>query len=125
MLPYRIESEDIQIENDKFRVLVYPRGIAGRFDSPASSAYLRYYPSSPGKELDVAWTLLLKNNETQKALSVSTSGGLPYSNDTWSSSMTFCGPGEDVESVGRANDWGASTWSAEEVASSLTHLTAQ
>jgi hypothetical protein len=46
--------------------------------------------------------------------------GLPRSNDTWSSAMTFTSRFEAVDSVGRTADWGASTWTARDVAEVLT-----
>mmetsp|Transcript_18279 Transcript_18279/g.38221 ORF Transcript_18279/g.38221 Transcript_18279/m.38221 type:complete len:637 (-) Transcript_18279:1405-3315(-) len=103
-----------------------------------ASAYLRYLPNKYGDEIDIAWKLQLSysstnangdddgndnyddnGEENQRTLSISTSGGLPKSNTTWSAAMTFCTEYESVESVGRTTDWGSSTWSAREVCNAL------
>lgn len=119
---------------------------AGMITGPAS-AYLRYLPRAYGDEIDIAWKLRLvdisgsedkggneddtvSNSKAKKisngrSLSVATSGGLPKSPDTWSAAMTFCTEMEAVESVGRATDWGSSSWSAEEVCRALGSLRAE
>eukprot|EP00979_Chaetoceros_neogracilis_P008503 scaffold1889_cov203-Chaetoceros_neogracile.AAC.6 len=56
---------------------------------------------------------------------VVTSGGLPKSEDTWTSAMTFCAEMEAVESVGRVMDWGSSSWSAKEVCDALGSIRAE
>jgi hypothetical protein len=91
-----------------------------RSDVGHAAAYLKFKPTSPGDEADVAWTLQLVSGRSGTALPIFTSGGLPRSNDTWSSAMTFTSRFEAVDSVGRTADWGASTWTARDVAEALT-----
>lgn len=110
-IPYCIISDEFDVENEKFQVLLYPRGrfvsttVSGSDSSneiygPAS-AYLRYLPKKYGDEIDIAWKMqLVDNRRPSKPLPVVTSGGLPKSNDTWSAAMTFCTEVEAVESVG-------------------------
>jgi signal peptidase I len=149
-IPYCIISDEFKIENESFQILLYPRGRFVRDYSSTStnngsnssndgivtgpaSAYLRYLPKQYGDEIDIAWKLKLcakdtdtsKKQEDSKTLSVVTSGGLPRSKDTWSAAMTFCTELEAVESVGRATDWGSSTWSAKEVCDALGNLVAE
>lgn len=131
-IPYCIVSDEFEIApSEKFRVLLYPRG---RFASSGTTskttvgpaaAYLRYVPSEYGNEVDIAWKLRLVDERTGHALPIFTSGGLPKSNDTWSAAMTFCSENEDLESAGRAADWGASTWFAPNVCESLGYLKAE
>lgn len=131
-IPYCIISDVFSVQEESFQILLYPRG---RFVSDYSkeddvitgpaSAYLRYLPKQYGDEIDIAWKLKLVaitengNGNTKQILSVATSGGLPKSNDTWSAAMTFCTELEAVESVGRATDWGSSSWSAREVCNAI------
>ena len=152
-IPYCIISDEFKIENESFQILLYPRGRFVRDYSSSSSsadggvgtisgfgsAYLRYLPQKYGDEIDIAWKLKLrntaeKNNDTGEegngngngsTLSISTSGGLPKSKDTWSAAMTFCNELEAVESVGRTTDWGSSTWDAQEVCDALGNLVAE
>jgi len=72
----------------------------GTVTGPAS-AYLRYLPKQYGDEIDIAWKLRLvdASGKECKPLTVATSGGLPKSEDTWTSAMTFCAEMEAVESV--------------------------
>lgn len=119
-IPYCLLSEEFLIDNrHKFRISLFPRG---RFaqqsentydaDSRAgpAAAYLRYVPDQYGDEVDVLWKLRLVDTRTNTSLPTMTSGGLPRSNTTWSAAMTFCAENEDIESCGRAADWGSSTW---------------
>ena len=139
-IPYCILSDEFEIQQrHKFRILLYPRGrFAGSSSSSTSSpslagpaaAYLRYIPEKYGDEVDISWKLRLvdtrdKNTNNEQALPIMTSGGLPRSNTTWSAAMTFCSEWEDIESVGRAADWGSSTWYAQNVCDALGHLEAQ
>lgn len=140
-IQYCIVSDEFKIENQSFQILLYPRGRFVRDYSvtgPAENGivtgpaglYLRYLPQEYGDEIDIAWKLKLCDmdpNKTrgEKSLSVATSGGLPRSKDTWSSAMTFCTEMEAVESVGRATDWGSSSWSAKEVCEALDNLVAE
>lgn len=130
-IPYCIISDEFNIESEKFQVLLYPRG---RFVSSSNmmitggpaSAYLRYLPKIYGDEVDISWKLqLVDTRKIDQPLSVATSGGLPKSNNTWSAAMTFCTEIEAVESVGRATDWGSSTWSADDVCDALGYLEAR
>jgi signal peptidase I len=130
-IPYCIISAKFQIDTESFQILLYPRGrfVSGSTanDGPAS-AYLRYLPKNYGDEVDIAWNLqlgILQDDKNFKVLPVSTSGGLPKSNITWSAAMTFCSEMEAVESVGRATDWGSSSWSSQDVCSGLGTLIAQ
>ncbi|KAL3933940.1 MAG: hypothetical protein SGBAC_010184 [Bacillariaceae sp.] len=140
-IPYCILSEEFSIGQEAFQILLYPRG---RFVSGSgsvggiASAYLRYLPNEYGDEVDIAWNLQLclskdkdtttddgdddKDDDDDEILSISTSGGLPKSNTTWSAAMTFCHEMEAVESVGRASDWGSSIWSAGEVCEGLGRI---
>jgi len=98
----------------------------GTVTGPAS-AYLRYLPKQYGDEIDIAWKLRLvdASGKECKPLTVATSGGLPKSEDTWTSAMTFCAEMEAVESVGRATDWGSSSWSAKDVCDALGSIRAE
>jgi len=149
-IPYCIISDEFEIEDESFQILLYPRGRFVRDYSSSSSdkesdsggsisgpagLYLRYLPQNYGDEIDIAWKLKLcdKNPSSSSSssstantyLSVSTSGGLPRSKDTWSSAMTFCTEFEAVESVGRATDWGSSSWYANEICNALDNLVAE
>ena len=131
-VPYCVISDEFNINGESFQILLYPCGrfVAGSasvssgdsektYISGAASAYLRYLPKVYGDEIDVTWRLRLKsygsNNENGTCLPISTSGGLPKSDTTWSAAMTLCNELEAVESVGRATDWGSSIWSANQV----------
>ena len=140
-IPYCIVSDTFVIQDQHtFRILLYPRGrFAGSSSSSSSTssargtgpaaAYLRYIPDAYGDEVDISWKLRLvdttaNDGVTQQqseadGLPIMTSGGLPKSNTTWSAAMTFCSEWEDIESVGRAADWGASTWYAQNVCDAL------
>jgi len=140
-IPYCIVSDEFDVEGESFQILLYPRGRVLGEDSTAArtttditgaaSAYLRYLPKKYGDEVDVGWKLRLRSktnhvrghddddDDTTTTLRVSTSGGLPRSDTTWSAAMTFCTELEAVESVGRATDWGSSIWSAREVCAAL------
>jgi signal peptidase I len=125
-MPYCIVSDEFEIGEESFQISLYPRGRVNSLGSNLASAYLRYLPGRYGDEVDVSWRLRLRsdadrggNNSEMKSLSVSTSGGLPRSNTTWSAAMTFCTEMESVESVGRTTDWGSSIWSASEVCNAL------
>lgn len=129
-IPYCIISEEFTIDGETFQILLYPRGRFVGDSSSASasttgpaSAYLRYLPKSYGDEIDIAWKLQLCNDNAP--LLVSTAGGLPKSNTTWSAALTFCEELESVESAGRATDWGSSIWRANEVCNSLDTLYAK
>ncbi|KAL7532874.1 hypothetical protein ACHAXR_004905 [Thalassiosira sp. AJA248-18] len=149
-IPYCIISDEFEVEGEMFQILLYPRGRFVGGDSSSSStsssiggsdisstgypasAYLRYLPKQYGDEIDIAWKLQLCSNninadddDDKKILSISTSGGLPRSDTTWSAAMTFCTELESVESVGRTTDWGSSIWLAEEVCSALGNLVAE
>ncbi|CAJ1959646.1 unnamed protein product [Cylindrotheca closterium] len=137
-IPYCILSEEFDIGTELFQILLYPRGryVSGSGSvGGIASAYLRYLPKEYGEELDVSWNLQLcvsKENtgaadgdDDMEILSISTSGGLPKSNTTWSAAMTFCHELEAVESVGRATDWGSSIWSAGEVCQGLGRICAR
>jgi signal peptidase I len=130
-IPYCIISAKFQIDTELFQILLYPRGrvVSGSTanDGPAS-AYLRYLPKKYGDEVDIAWNLqlgILHDDKNFKVFPVSTSGGLPKSNTTWSAAMTFCSDNEAVESVGRATDWGSSSWSSQDVCNGLGNIMAQ
>lgn len=129
-IPYCLLSEEFTVDQKhQFRILLYPRGRYASSSNSASqnnnagpaAAYLRYIPQQYGDEVDVAWKLRLvdTSTSTENTLHVMTSGGLPRSNTTWSAAMTFCSEREDLESVGRATDWGSSTWYAQEVCEAL------
>ena len=138
-IPYCIISDEFEVENEKFQILLYPRNrfvgdsssittSEGEFIPGAASAYLRYLPKQYGDEIDIAWKLKLcskVNGDDKQTLSISTSGGLPKSNTTWSAAMTFCTEVESVESVGRTTDWGSSIWSANDVCNSLGNIFAE
>ncbi len=134
VIPYCIVSDEFEFESQSFQILLYPRG---RFVSSTNSAnpqsmsitepasaYLRYLPKKYGDEVDIAWTLQLIDTRTSIPLKVLTSGGLPMSNTTWSAAMTFCTEIEAIESVGRATDWGSSTWFAKDVCEALGYIKA-
>mmetsp|Transcript_32879 Transcript_32879/g.38282 ORF Transcript_32879/g.38282 Transcript_32879/m.38282 type:complete len:594 (-) Transcript_32879:413-2194(-) len=132
-IPYCIISDEFEVESQKFQVLLYPRGrfVSGKVRnenndilSGPASAYLRYLPTVYGDEVDITWTLQLRDRRTLQPLQIVTSGGLPKSNTTWSAAMTFCAENEAIESVGRATDWGSSTWFANDVCNALDHLEA-
>ena len=135
-IPYCIISDEIDVEGSSFQILLYPRGRFVRetgndviiSEQQPASAYLRYLPKRYGDEIDISWKLQLysklSENDTT-TLSVSTSGGLPRSNTTWSAGMTFCNELESVESVGRTTDWGSSIWKANEVCNALDTLYAE
>jgi len=117
-IPYCLVSDQFLVDNQhRFTVSLFPRG---RFAAGSSSsfkanngpaaAYLRYVPNEYGDEVDIGWKLKLVNTQTNTSLPIMTSGGLPRSNTTWSVAMTFCADNEDIESCGRAADWGSSTW---------------
>lgn len=138
-IPYCIISDEFEVEDEKFQILLYPRGrfvrensspneFGGDYITGPASAYLRYLPKQYGDEIDIAWKLRLcsqNNGDEKKILSVSTSGGLPRSNTTWSAAMTFCTEVESVESVGRTTDWGSSIWSANDVCNALGNIFAE
>ena len=86
-IPYCIISDEFDIDGEKFQILLYPRGRfvgdgSNTVSSPAS-AYLRYLPKLYGDEVDIGWRLQLCNGNDEP-LSISTSGGIPRSNTTWS-----------------------------------------
>lgn len=133
-VPYCVISDEFMVDGESFQILLYPCGrfvggsasvSSGNEEKTifgAASAYLRYLPMKYGDEVDIAWKLRLcsqdsenADNHNMKYLQISTAGGLPRSNDTWSAAMTMCHEFEAVESVGRATDWGSSIWSAEQV----------
>ena len=141
-IPYCIVSDEFQIDDEEFQILLYPRGrFIGRssntgkvkllsdsssYIAGSASAYLRYLPKQYGDEVDVAWKLRLCETKTNEEghtittpLSIMTSGGMPKSNTTWSAAMTLCTELESSESVGRAQDWGSSIFSANEVCNAL------
>ncbi len=122
-LPYCLVSDEFLVDcKHRFTISLFPRG---RFAAGSSSsfkanngpaaAYLRYVPGQYGDEVDIGWKLKLVNTLTNTSLPIMTSGGLPRSNTTWSVAMTFCADNEDIESCGRAADWGSSTWYQKEV----------
>ncbi|KAL9179624.1 hypothetical protein ACHAXT_008914 [Thalassiosira profunda] len=129
--------DQIEVEGERFQILLYPRGRFVRDSSTdakngvifgAASAYLRYLPKKYGDEVDIAWKLRLcskVNGNDKTTLSVGTSGGLPRSDTTWSAAMTFCTEVEAVESVGRATDWGSSIWGADDVCGALGNIFAE
>ena len=118
-LPYRLTTGTFDVHNQTFECILYPRGILNREDVGSAAAYPRYHAASPGDEVDIGWTLRLINGRTGKALPLFTSGGLPRSNDTWSSAMTFTSNMERVDSLGRTGDWGSSTWFTDDVVEAL------
>jgi len=125
-IPYCIISDEYDIDGEKFQILLYPRGrlvgdgINNVSNAPAS-AYLRYLPKQYGDEVDIGWRLQLCNGNDEP-LSISTSGGLPRSNTTWSAAMTFSTEMEAVESSGRTTDWGSSIWNSQQICNSLDDL---
>lgn len=118
-LPYRLTTGTFALHNQTFEVILYPRGILDRESVGMAAAYLRYHSANPGDEIDISWTLRLIDCQTGKPLPLFTSGGLPRSNDTWSSAMTFTSSLERVDSLGRTGDWGSSTWFTDNVVKSL------
>lgn len=138
-IPYCIVSDEFSIDEERFQILLYPRGrfvgsdtSSSSFIAGSASAYLRYLPLQYGDEVDVAWKLRLCNSTigsngsvSTTPLSIVTSGGLPKSNTTWSAAMTLCTEMEGSESVGRTQDWGSSIWSANDVCNSLGSLVAE
>ena len=149
-IPYCIISEEFEIcENSaRFQILLYPRGrftggaandlpndndannnngnaSTDRVLSGQAGAYLRYLPSKSGEEVDITWKLRLVDTRTSEALPVMTSGGLPRSDTTWSAGMCFCSELEAIESVGRATDWGSSSWLAHNVCDALGYIKAE
>ena len=141
MIPYCIQSEVVELSPGfPFRVLLYPQGRLGQ--KYQASVYLSFEPKEYGDEIDLSWSLSLSSHNNGEEnydespadhtdekdcflLPVMTSGGLPRSNTTWSSSMTFCHEAESVESLGRAYDWGSSIWSAHDVCNCLEHISAK
>jgi len=131
-IPYCIISDEFEIEKENyFQVLLYPRGrfVGSANDdsnitSGPAAAYLRYLPREYGDEIDIAWKLRLIGKDGE-ALPISTSGGLPMSKDTYSTAMTMCTENEAIESVGRATDWGSSTWFAQDVCNNLQSIRAE
>ena len=132
-IPYCIQSTEFLMDTESFQILLYPRGrvmsspttsSSDNVSGPAS-AYLRYLPSHYGDEVDLTWTLRLRDVRSNTTLPIETSGGFPKSNDTWVAAMTFCTDVEAVESVGRATDWGSSSWKAKDVCGALGHLVAE
>lgn len=118
-LPYRLTTGTFDIHNQTFECILYPRGILNREAAGSAAAYLRYHAANPGDEVDIDWTLRLIDGRTGEALPLFTSGGLPRSNDTWSSAMTFTSNMERVDSLGRTGDWGSSTWFTNDVVDAL------
>ena len=118
-LPYRLTTGKFDVHNQTFECILYPRGILNREAVGSAAAYLRYHSANPGDEVDVDWTLRLIDGRTGEALPLFTSGGLPRSNDTWSSAMTFTSNMERVDSLGRTGDWGSSTWFTDDVVGAL------
>ena len=118
-LPYRLTTGTFDIHNQTFECILYPRGILNREAVGSAAAYLRYHAANPGDEVDIDWTLRLIDGRTGNALPLFTSGGLPRSNDTWSSAMTFTSNMERVDSLGRTGDWGSSTWFTDDVVKTL------
>ena len=118
-LPYRLTTGTFDVHNQTFECILYPRGILNREAVGSAAAYLRYHAAYPGDEVDVDWTLRLIDGRTGEALPLFTSGGLPRSNDTWSSAMTFTSNMERVDSLGRTGDWGSSTWFTDDVVGAL------
>ena len=107
--PYCVKSQQLNIEDNPFQIIVYPRGIfssSTTSKSTSASAYLSYIPNQYNDEIDIYWRIKLLNTATNTTLPIFTSGGLPRSNDTFISAMTFCSKNEAVDSVGRTNDWG-------------------
>jgi len=117
-VPFCLVSEMFLVDQrHRFQISLFPRGrfAAGsstsfKANNGPAAAYLRYFPDRYGDEVDVAWRLTLVDTRTNSSLPVISSGGLPRSNTTWSAAMTFCADNEDIESCGRAADWGSSTW---------------
>jgi signal peptidase I len=117
-ISYCLLSDEFLVDNKhRFRISLFPRGrfAAGsstsfKANNGPAAAYLRYFPNEYGDEVDVGWKLTLVDTRTNASLPIITSGGLPKSNTTWSAAMTFCADNEDIESCGRAADWGSSTW---------------
>ena len=126
-IPYCIISDTFDVGGESFQITLFPRGKFNTVSGSSASAYLRYIPGRYGDEVDISWKLRLRSDMVDedgtiltKTLSVSTSGGLPRSNTTWSAAMTFCTDMESVESVGRTIDWGSTIWTAREVCDALT-----
>jgi len=123
-VPYCIQSTRLHVPtiHGRFVVLLYPRGRFGGRSLGTAAAYLRYEPEELGDEADVLWTLRLvdaRQPAAKKTLPITTSGGLPRSQDTWSAGMTFTHAEEAVDSVGRTRDWGSSVWREEDVVPTL------
>ena len=102
------KTEAFVVGGQRFRVLVYPDGVAGQ-DGGAAAAYLRFLPAFIGDECDVTFSLSLTDSSGE-ALGVLTSGGKPHDGVSWQCSMTMCDEKEASESLGRARDWGAHVW---------------
>lgn len=117
-LPYCLLSDEFLVNDQhRFQISLFPRGrfAAGsstsfKANNGPAAAYLKYIPNDYGDEVDIGWRLTLVDTRTNASLPVISSGGLPRSNITWSAAMTFCADNEDIESCGRAADWGCSTW---------------
>ncbi len=117
-IPYCLVSDEFLVGGKhRFIVSLFPRGrfAAGsstsfKANNGPAAAYLRYIPDKYGDEVDIGWKLKLVDTQTNTSLPIMTSGGLPRSNTTWSVAMTFCAENEDIESCGRAADWGSSIW---------------
>jgi len=126
-IPYCLLSDGFLVGNQHlFQISLFPRGrfAAGsskdfKANKGPAAAYLKYYPNQYGDEVDIAWKLTLVDTLTNASLPVLSSGGLPRSNTTWSAAMTFCADNEDIESCGRAADWGCSTWFQNEVCAAV------
>jgi len=121
-IPYCIISDEFDIDGELFQILLYPRGRFVQHTSSPASAYLRYLPKQYGDEVDIGWRLQLCNGNDDEPLPISTSGGLPRSNTTWSAAMTFSTEMEAVESSGRTTDWGSSIWNSQQICNSLDDL---
>jgi hypothetical protein len=95
-IPYCILSDQFDICGENFQILLYPRGRFVDDDknslnvSGPAAAYLRYLPNKYGNEIDITYKLRLVDSRNNVPLPIMTSGGLPRSNYTWSSAMTFC-----------------------------------
>ena len=124
-IPYCIISDEFDIDDELFQILLYPQsrfvGDGSNNVSSPASAYLRCLPKVYGDEVDIGWRLQLCNGNNEP-LSISTSGGLPRSNTTWSAAMTFSTEMEAVESSGRTTDWGSSIWNSQQICNSLEDL---
>lgn len=154
-IPYCVLSDKFQIFGESFQILLYPRGRFVGDDnnlvnvSGPAAVYLRYLPKEYGNEIDITYRLRLVDSRNNVPLPIATSGGLPRSNNTWSSAMTFCSEAgevmisifisyhenrnrrlikcfsEAIESIGRATDWGSSSWYAEDVCQILGNISAE